>query len=194
MERSAELFAMSTAFMHRRVLSHPHPCGCKNTGFQVRVIQSVRDTHFILLTRLRISNAHILARPHCPRYAQSAVAAVKAAFVDGVTFDYESPIVKGSKDSEAYTALVRETTDAMHAANAGCVCHFLFCHSHGQDLVSLQRSGIAHFRGHTRRLVHGLCSTHYNRSLLLIFQLLVCFLFQLAARFWPALSSLFASS
>ena len=52
-------------------------------------------------------------------WVQRTVSAVKSSFLDGITFDYESPMAWNSSEREYYVAIVRETTLAMHAALPG---------------------------------------------------------------------------
>lgn len=52
-------------------------------------------------------------------YINRTVSMVRAQHLDGVTFDYESPLAFNDPRREYYVALVRETTAAMHAAVPG---------------------------------------------------------------------------
>lgn len=38
------------------------------------------------------------------------VSMVKSTFIDGVTFDYESPIANGAPEAEMYVQIINETT------------------------------------------------------------------------------------
>lgn len=48
-------------------------------------------------------------------YVAGIVAMVKALHIDGVTFDYESPIPNGSPLAEQYVQIINETTAALHS-------------------------------------------------------------------------------
>ena len=47
------------------------------------------------------------------------VAMVKALNIDGVTFDYESPIANGAPEAEMYVTIIKETTVALHSEVPG---------------------------------------------------------------------------
>lgn len=47
------------------------------------------------------------------------VAMVKALNIDGVTFDYESPIANGAQEAEMYVTIIKETTAALHSEVPG---------------------------------------------------------------------------
>ena len=49
----------------------------------------------------------------------ATVQAVIANHLDGITFDYESPISKTDPEREWYVAIVKETTEALHEAVPG---------------------------------------------------------------------------
>ena len=53
------------------------------------------------------------------KWVTSTVATAKALHIDGVTFDYESPIARGAPEAEMYVQIIRETTAAMHAQLPG---------------------------------------------------------------------------
>jgi di-N-acetylchitobiase len=48
-------------------------------------------------------------------YVAGVVAMVKALHIDGVTFDYESPIPNGSPLADQYVQIISETTAALHS-------------------------------------------------------------------------------
>eukprot|EP01061_Rhynchopus_euleeides_P038226 TRINITY_DN6566_c0_g1_i1.p1 TRINITY_DN6566_c0_g1~~TRINITY_DN6566_c0_g1_i1.p1 ORF type:complete len:430 (+),score=150.24 TRINITY_DN6566_c0_g1_i1:103-1290(+) len=52
-------------------------------------------------------------------YVSGVVEMVKALHIDGITFDYESPIEPGAPESAYYVQVVNETTQALHAAVPG---------------------------------------------------------------------------
>ena len=49
----------------------------------------------------------------------TVVAMVKSLNIDGVTFDFESPIANGAPEAETYVTIIKETTAALHAAIPG---------------------------------------------------------------------------
>ena len=46
------------------------------------------------------------------------VVMVKATFIDGITFDYESPIANGAPEAEWYVQIINETTAGDLCPNA----------------------------------------------------------------------------
>ena len=47
-------------------------------------------------------------------YVSSTVEMVKALFIDGVTFDFESPLAPGAPEANYYVQIIEETTEALH--------------------------------------------------------------------------------
>ena len=52
-------------------------------------------------------------------WVSSVVKMVQALNIDGVTFDYESPIANGAPEAEMYVQIIEATTAALHKAVAG---------------------------------------------------------------------------
>ena len=52
-------------------------------------------------------------------WIQATISSIKALHLDGLTFDYESPIAKTDPEREWYTQIVQETTIALHNALPG---------------------------------------------------------------------------
>ena len=53
------------------------------------------------------------------KWVAATVQMAQAQHLDGITFDYESPIAWNDPARDYYVTLVNETTEAMHAAVPG---------------------------------------------------------------------------
>ena len=49
-------------------------------------------------------------------WVDKVVAMVKSLHIDGVTFDYESPIANGAPEAETYVTIIKETTAGRNAS------------------------------------------------------------------------------
>ena len=74
-----------------------------------------------LIASAPLSNITILGTSATARKAwiTKVVAMVKALNIDGVTFDYESPIPNGAPEAEMYVNIIKETTAALHSEVPG---------------------------------------------------------------------------
>ena len=70
-------------------------------------------------TATAAKKATLHTRKSAAKRLAKVVAMVKALNIDGVTFDYESPIANGAPEAEMYVTIIKETTAALHSEVPG---------------------------------------------------------------------------